>query len=55
VHSGDNKDDYDDDDDDDDDDDNNNNNNNNKTCNTNCKYRTVAILHTLEKWFVSVI
>jgi len=28
---------------------------NNITCSTNCKYRTAATLHTLEKWFVSGI
>jgi len=55
--------------DDDDDDDNNNNNNNNNnvkvqnifhgrnnnTCSTNCKYRTAAILYTLETRCVSGI
>jgi predicted Holliday junction resolvase-like endonuclease len=28
---------------------------NNVTCSTNCKYRTVAALYTLETWFVSGI
>ena len=28
---------------------------NNITCSTNCKYRTAAILYTLETWFVSDI
>jgi len=28
---------------------------NNVTCSTNCKYRTVAALYTLETWFVSCI
>jgi hypothetical protein len=38
-----------------DDDDDNNNNNNNNTCSTNCKYRTAAMLCTLETWPVSGI
>ena len=53
----------DDDDDDDDDDDNNNNNDNltilnmwnNITCSTNSKYRSAAMLYTLETWFASGI